>query len=161
MLCSNRANDRKKHTFLSAAAPTAHPHKSIQKCVTLVTSLHRQVDAILVAARIDAIGHGRVIDFLKNVLGASQPSICTDDHICRWLVGSLQHVACAQVSGVVLGHDLGVLTTGLFRCVSLMLPAKRSCCGHLPEQCPCPNGRPTGHQGTKSIPDHPRYSDPQ
>lgn len=100
-------------TFLTAAAPAANPHQGIQECVSLVASLHGQIDAVLVAGRVDSISRSRVVDFVQDILGPSEPSLGLDHDVCRRLVCGLQHVVGAQVGGRVLGHDLGILSARL------------------------------------------------
>jgi hypothetical protein len=99
---------------MTSAATASDPHQSVQECVSLITSLHGQVYAVFVASRVDSIGHVSVDNLLQNVFGAGQPSFCADNDKRRWLINGLEDVIGAEVGGRIFGHDLCILTTGLF-----------------------------------------------
>lgn len=101
-------------TFLASAATAANPHEGVQERVPLITCFHGQVDTILIAARVDAISHSRVVDFLQYILGAREPSLSLDNDESRGFISSLEQVVGAQVGSRVFGHDLSILTAGLF-----------------------------------------------
>lgn len=105
---------RCRHTFLSAAAATADPHQGIQKGVSFITSLHSKVETVFVTSGVDSISHRRVVDLFQNVLGAGEPAIRFDDNESWGLVGSLEEVIRADAGCGILGHNLSILSTGLF-----------------------------------------------
>jgi len=82
---------------MSSAATAADPHQRVQECVTFVAGLHRQVDAVLVAAGVDTICHVGIDDLLENVFGAGQPAFCANNDECWWLVNGLKNIIGAQV----------------------------------------------------------------
>lgn len=99
---------------MTSAATAADPHQGVQECVSLVTGLHRQVDAILVAARVDSVGHVSVNDLLENILGTCQPAFCAHNDK-RWrLIDSLKNIIGTQIGRRVFGHNLCILTARLF-----------------------------------------------
>lgn len=104
----------KKPTFLTPAATAADPHQSVQECVSFIARLHGQIDPVLIAAGIDPIRHVGIDDLLENILGACQPSFCAHDDKCRWLIDSLEDITRTKVGSGILGHNLCILTTGLF-----------------------------------------------
>jgi hypothetical protein len=101
-------------TFLASATTAANPHKGVQERISLIAGFHGQVDTILIAARVDAISHGRVVDFLQYVLGAREPPLSLDNDESRGFIRSLEQVVGAQVGSRVFGYDLSILTAGLF-----------------------------------------------
>lgn len=106
---------------MASAAATADPHEGIQKRVPFITRLHAQVDAVLVAAGVDAVSHVGIVDFFQDILGACEPSFRFDNDE-RWrFVGSLKQVVGANVGGRVLGNDLSILTARLFHVLEIIL----------------------------------------
>lgn len=84
---------------MASAATAANPHQGVQERVSLIASFHGQVDAILVATGVNAIGHAGVIDLLQYILCASKPALGLDNNESRRLIGSLEQVVGAQVGG--------------------------------------------------------------
>lgn len=97
---------------MASAAPTGDPHEGIQECVSLIASLHGQTDAVLVASRVNTIGHGRVIDFLENIFGSGEPSLGPNNDESDWLIRGLQNALGIELGRCIFGHNLGILTTG-------------------------------------------------
>ena len=104
----------KQPTFLTPTATAADPHQSVQECVSLIARLHGQIDPVLIAAGIDPIRHVGIDDLLENILGACQPSFCAHNDKCGWLIDSLKDITRTKVGSGILGHNLCILTTGLF-----------------------------------------------
>lgn len=98
---------------MSSAASATNPHQRVQECVALIAGFHRQIYPVLVAARVDTIRHVGIDDLFKHVFGTCQPAFCTYNDKCGWFIDSLENVIGAKVRGCVLGHNLGILTTGL------------------------------------------------
>lgn len=98
---------------MASAATAANPHKSVQEGVSLIASFHGQVDAIFVAAGVDAISHTGIIDFLQYILRAGEPALSLDHDESGRLIGSLKQVVGAQFRSRVFSNDLGILTAGL------------------------------------------------
>ena len=77
---------------MPATAAGANPHPSIDKRITLVTTFHRQVEAVLIRGRIDGVCVVGVLKLLENILGTSQPALSLDHDVCWWFIGTLQDV---------------------------------------------------------------------
>jgi hypothetical protein len=114
------AYQKEKRTFMTSAATATDPHQSVQECVPFITSFHRKVDAVLIAAGVNTVRHVRINDLLENILGTGQPSFRADDDECWWLIDGLENITGAQVGSRVLGNDLGILATGLYSMVRHM-----------------------------------------
>lgn len=109
------------HTFMTSAAATADPHEGIQERVPFIARLHAQVDAVLVAAGVDAVSHVGIVDLFQYIFGACEPSFRFDDDECWRFVSSLEQVVGANVGSRVLGNDLSILTAGLFHVLEIIL----------------------------------------
>lgn len=99
---------------MTSATTAADPHQGVQECVSLIASLHGQIDSVLVTARVHTICHVGIDDLLENILGACQPSFCAHNDKCRWLIDSLKDITRTKIGRGILGDDLCILTTGLF-----------------------------------------------
>lgn len=99
---------------MTSAATAADPHQGVQEGVSLIAGLHGQIDPVLIAAGVDTICHVGIDDLFENILGACQPSFCTHNDKCGWLIDSLENITRTKVGSGILGDDLCILTTGLF-----------------------------------------------
>lgn len=98
---------------MASAAATADPHQGIQEGVSLVAGFHAQVEAVLIAAGVNSVGHCRVVDLFQDILSPGEPAFRLDDDKSRRIIGSLKKVVRANVGGRVLSDYLGILTAGL------------------------------------------------
>lgn len=111
--------DRKKtkigtHTLVAATATAADPHEAVQESEALVTGFHGKVDAVLVAGRVDTVGKSLVVDLFEDILGTRKPALSLDHDKGGRVFSGLKHVVGAELGGLVLGDDLGILTAGLY-----------------------------------------------
>lgn len=54
---------------MTSAASTADPHQCVDESVTVVSSFHGDMDAILVCVRVNSVLHSRVFNLIKYILG--------------------------------------------------------------------------------------------
>lgn len=98
---------------MPTAATATNPHQRVQESKSFVTSLHGQIETVLVAARVDSVSRSLIIDLLENILSASEPAVSLDHDKSRGLFGGLEKVACTKLGSLILGNDLSILTTRL------------------------------------------------
>lgn len=99
---------------MAATATTADPHETVQESEALITSFHGEVDAILIAGRVDTISKSLVVDLFEDVFSTSKPTLSLDHDKGGRVFCSLKHVVGSELGGLVLGDDLGILAARLY-----------------------------------------------
>lgn len=110
---------------MAPAATTGNPHESVQESITLISSFHGKIKAILVGVGIDCVRNIRVVDLIQNVFDACQPSFSLDNDEGWWIICGLEHIVRPHVGNRLLGHDLRVLSSGLQRALAPLCKKRR------------------------------------